>query len=192
MRTNQLAVFFLLPLALIACSGIEVDSEDIAPFAAKHYQYYTWRTAPLVNSGNSTDMLYVVDPVLRREVDQALQKKGYRLDREKAEFSVDYLYASGVRNGEKSQDADNIIPRPVAVPNRQVDQAVVDNAYALGGVKETNNIVLQFNDIRSQQPIWRVVVTEIVEDLNHAHTATMRDGVRSAVQKAMKDLPPVQ
>ena len=79
------------------------------------------------------------------------------------------LQATGLRMGVDSQDASGgIDPIPSARPNRQINQAMVDNANALSGVQETNNIALQFNSVETQQEIWRVLITKIVENTNTA------------------------
>ena len=57
--------------------------------------------------------------------------KGYVLDPARAQFSVDYLYATGLRDGASPGQASNISHIPSATVNRQVDQASVDSAIAL-------------------------------------------------------------
>jgi len=133
--------------------------------------------------------MYIIDPILRSAVDADLSKKGYTLDPERAQFSVDYIYASGLRMGERSGEAYNITPYPSVNPNRQINQAVVDNAYALGGVKETSNIALQFNDITTRKEVWHVIITKIVENVNEVDKAEIRKGVQKGVQAALKTLP---
>jgi hypothetical protein len=74
-------------------------------------------------------------------------------------------------------------------PNRQQNQAVVDNAYALGGIKETNNIALQFNDMSSKQEVWQVIITKIVENVNKIDVEEMKKGLREGVRRALEPLP---
>ena len=192
MRITRTVAVVLLALAVAACSGIETNPGDVDAFAAADYRYYKWRSEPLQNSGNSADPIYLIDPVLRREVDAALQDKGYRLDPERAQFSVDYLYAAGLRIGETSQEATNLTPYPTALPNRQVDQATVDNAYALGGVKETSNIALQFNDEGRREEVWHVVITKIVENANRIDRDALNRDLKKAVAQALRPLPRAQ
>jgi hypothetical protein len=182
----------VLALAMAACSGIETHPDEVDAFAAGDYRYYKWRSEPLQNTGNSADAVYLIDPILRREVDAALQDKGYRFDAERAQFSVDYLYATGLRLGETSQEATNLRPYPTALPNRQVDQATVDNAYALGGVKETSNIALQFNDVGRREAVWQVVITKIVENANRVDRDALNRDLKKAVSQALRPLPRVQ
>ena len=190
MHIAQTLVTALLVLALAACSGIETRPEDTTRFGEKNYQYYTWRSEPLKNPGNSSDRIYLMDPIVRREVDRNLRAKGYLLDPARAQFSVDYLQAPGLRMGEKSEAATNITPYPTVLPNRQVDGAVVDNAHALGGVKETSNIAIQFNDVASKQEIWHVVVTKLVENVNEVDRKNLDATLTKAIAKGLNKLPP--
>ena len=179
-----------LALTLVtACSGIETRPAPIEAFAAGNYTYYRWRSEPMPITSSPEDSMYIIDPILRSAVDADLSKKGYILDPERAQFSVDYIYASGLRMGERSGEAYNITPYPSVNPNRQINQAVVDNAYALGGVKETSNIALQFNDITTRKEVWHVIITKIVENVNEVDKAEIRKGVQKGVQAALKTLP---
>ena len=182
-----------LTLTLVtACSGIETRPAPTETFVAGNYKYYSWRSHPLPNDASSQDPMYIIDPILRSAVNAELGKKGYVLDKERAQFSVDYIYASGLRMGERSAEAYNITPYPSVNPNRQVNQAVVDNAYALGGVRETSNIALQFNDSTSKTEVWHVIITKIVENVNNVDKKEIRRGVEKGVKEALSALPPAQ
>ena len=189
MRITRLPATLLLALVLAACSGVEIEPSETGTFAAGNYRYYKWRSEPLVNTINSSDPIYQVDPVMRREVNAALRGKGYIEDADRAQFSVDYLYATALREGAKSEQATNITLYPSVTPNRQVDQAIVDNANALGGPQETSNIAVQFNDTGSNEQVWRVIITKVVENVNNVDTARLSEVVRKALDKAMRELP---
>ena len=189
MRHLAVLAYTLLLLVLAACSGVQIQHSPSAPFAAGNYRYYAWRTDPLPVATRNSDVVYTVDPVLRREVDAQLQGKGYVLDAERAEFTVDYLYVSGMLQGERSALASNISPIPRILPNRPVDQASVDNAIALGGVKETNNIVLQFNDRTNNREVWQVTLTSIVENANSNDTSRLDDNLQRYLTRALQPLP---
>lgn len=179
-----------LPLLLTACSGIETQPTDTAAFAAAGYKYYTWRSQPLKNTANSSDPLYLLDAMIRREVDAALADKGYVLDAGRARFSVDYLQAPGLLQGVGSWDASGgIDPIPSARPNRQIDQARVDNAHALAGVHETHNIALLFNDTGTRTEIWRVLITKIVENVNETDPEKLAKAVHQGIRKGLSYLP---
>ncbi|RLQ23427.1 DUF4136 domain-containing protein [Seongchinamella sediminis] len=187
MRTLTVLLLFL---AVSACSNVETRPGDTAAFAAGDYRYYSWRSEPLANTRHSADLLYLIDPVVRREVNAALAKLGYVEDPGRAQFNVDYLQAMGLREGVKSQDASGgIDPIPSARPNRQINQAMVDNANALAGVQTTNNIAIQFNDSASQREIWRVVITSIVENSNKVDVDYLERKVSKAVSQAFRPLP---
>jgi len=192
MRSIAILVTLLLTLAVAACSGIETRPAPIDTFVAGNYKYYAWRSDPLPNTANSQDPMYIMDPILRSAMDANLGKKGYVLDKERAQFTVDYIYASGLRMGERSAEAYNISPYPSVNPNRQINQAVVDNAYALGGVKETSNIALQFNDAGSRKEVWHVIITKIVENVNKLDKKEMRSSLQKGVQEALNTLPPAR
>ena len=180
----------LLALGTAACSNVETTPTDTDRFAAGHYRYYAWRNQPLVNTTRSSDPIYLLDPIVRTEVDSALRLKGYILDPQRAQFNVTYRYAMGMRMGEMSQESTNITPYPTAVPNRRVDQAVVDNAIALGGMKETSNLALQFHDQSSNDQVWQVIITKIVENANQrVDPAKFGGNLRKALEQALRPLP---
>lgn len=189
MRTSYSLVLTLLALVVAACSGIETRPAEIDTFAAGSYKYYTWGSEPMVNTTNSQDPMYIMDPILRKNVDRELARKGYVLDAQRAQFSVDYIYAQGLRMGERSEQATTITTYPSVNPNRQLNQAVVDNAYALGGIKETANIALQFNDASSKQEVWQVIITKIVENVNKVDVSEMKESLRDGVRRALGPLP---
>jgi hypothetical protein len=189
MRITTILASGLLPLILAACSGIEIEPAEVDRFAAGNYKYYKWRTEPMQNTSSSSDPIYLMDPIIRREVNARLQNKGYELDKGRAQFSVDYLQAAGMLQGEKSQEASNITPYATVLPNRQVDQAIVDNANALGGVKETSNIAVQFNDVTDNREVWHVIITKIVENVNTVDTANLQKNLTKAIDEALRPLP---
>lgn len=189
MRTTFILASILLSALLTACSSVDIQTSDVEQFAAGNYKYYKWRTAPLPAKSSSADPFYAIDPVMRREVNAGLQARGYVLDNERAQFSVDYLYATGMREGAQSDQASNISPVPSVTPNRRVDQASVDNAIALGGVKETSNILLQFNDMDSNVEVWQVLMTKIVENANRLDSSRLDENLTKSLQRALKPLP---
>lgn len=190
MRALSPAASLLLILALGGCGSIETQHSDIAQFQAKGYTYYKWRSEPLRNTQGSADTLYVMDPIVRREVNANLAEQGYVMDPARAQFSVDYLQATGLREGVSSQDASGgIDPIPSARPHRQVNQAMVDNAHALAGLQTTSNVAIQFNDVATQQEIWRVIITKIVDDANAPDPATVERNLVRGINKGLRPLP---
>ena len=189
MRNTAVLACSLLLLALVACSGVHIQQSPVDQFSAGNYRYYKWRTEPLPQTTRYSAALYALDPVMRGEVDAQLQRRGYVLDQERAQFTVDYQYVSGMLQGERSELASNISPIPRITPNRQVNQASVDNAIALGGVKETDNIVVQFNDRESNRLVWEASMTSIVEDTNSNDTSRLDANLKQFLERAMQPLP---
>jgi hypothetical protein len=190
MRIAPFLVYSLLTVLLGACSGVEIEHSPLEKFSAGHYQYYKWRTEALPTSTRSTDPLYAIDPIVRRDVDAELQSKGYVLDDERAQFTVGYMFSTGMLQGERSELASNISPYPMSTANRRFDQATVDNAIALGGVKETDNIVVRFNDRASNSEVWQVTLMKIVEDVNSTDTSNLEKNLRELLARALRPLPP--
>jgi hypothetical protein len=189
MRITNLLAYGILSLTVLGCSGVEIQPADTNRFIAGNYLYYQWRTEALPSDVRSSDPAYAIDPVMRRDVNADLQSKGYVLNPERAQFTVGYILMNGMVQGATSDLASNISPYPRVTPNRQIDQASVDNAIALGGVKETNNIILQFNDKTSNQEIWHVTLTKIVEDANSVDTSRINDNLTQYLKRALKSLP---
>ena len=189
MRITNILAYGILSLTVLGCSGVEIQPADTDRFIAGNYLYYQWRTDALPSDVRSSDPAYAIDPVMRRDVNADLQSKGYVLNPERAQFTVGYILMNGMVQGATSDLASNISPYPRVTPNRQIDQASVDNAIALGGVKETNNIILQFNDKTSNQEIWHVTLTKIVEDANSVDTSRINDNLTQYLKRALKSLP---
>ncbi|MDG2047728.1 MAG: DUF4136 domain-containing protein [Halioglobus sp.] len=189
MRIKNILAYGLFSLTLLGCSGVEIQPAATDRFVAGDYRYYQWRTDPLPSGVRFSDPAYIIDPVMRREIDTDLKSKGYVLNPEKAQFTVGYILMNGMIQGATSDLASNISPYPSVAPNRQIDQASVDNAIALGGVKETNNIIIQFNNKTDNQEIWRVTLTKIIEDANNIDTSRINKNLTQYLKRALKSLP---
>ena len=189
MRITHILAYTILSLTLAGCSSVEIQPAGTDRFIAGNYVYYNWRTDPLPSDSKSSDPMYAIDPVMRREINADLQSKGYVLNSERAQFTVGYILATGMVQGEPSAQASNISQYATIRPSRLVNQASVDNAIALGGVKETNNILLQFNDKISNKEVWRVTLTKIVENANNVNTSRIDDNLAQYLKRALKSLP---
>lgn len=178
------AVFLL---SVTACSGVETIPEDPARFVATGAKTFAWRSEPLSQDGLSRDPLTAADPVIRESVETRLKELGYRLaPREDADFLVEYFAAAGINDGQIARTASNITPYPSATIGRIADGASVDNAYALGGVKEMGNLLIAFVDPRATEILWRVSISKVVEDTNKINETS----VRRAVRRGLSTLPP--
>ena len=76
MRFSAAAATLLMTLVMAACSTIETRPGDTAAFAAGNFTYYKWRSQPLSNPTGSTDALYLMDPLIRRELDAGIGSCG--------------------------------------------------------------------------------------------------------------------
>lgn len=180
------AVLLCLSLLLGACSGTETIPDDTARFAAGGHSRYAWRSEPLSQSGNSRDLIYQADPVIRASVDERLAELGYRLvDSDSADFLVEYFAAESIGEGQIATSASNVYPYPTATINRLPDGATVDNAYALGGARAFGNLVLVFVEKTSTELLWRVRISKLIEDANRINERA----VRAAVRQGLATLP---
>lgn len=184
---SRIASTLLVSLLLIACSGVETIPDDTAGFVAAGHNSYAWRNEPLVASGFSNNRMYQVDPAIRNAVDQRLAELGYRLvSQDEAGFLVDYVAAAGFNDGQMARGGTNITPLPTGMINRQVNQAEMDNAYALSGLKEMGNVALVFLDNGSQDLIWKVRVSMVVENANEVDTKAVRRAMRQGLETLPK------
>ncbi|MCZ6830222.1 MAG: DUF4136 domain-containing protein [Gammaproteobacteria bacterium] len=189
MNPLKLSAATLAMLLLAACSGMEIEAWEPNQFAAGHYQSYSWRSEPIVNTVGSRDIIYQMDPIMRRETDRALQAKGYRKVEWNGDFTVDYIYAPGLRMGVPGAAASNISPRAGVRPNATMSQAQRDNAIALAGIKETHNLALQFNDGKSRMEVWRGVLTKIAQDVTGDNMDSTGRTIGKGINKLTSTLP---
>jgi len=164
---------------------VEVIPDDTAAFAATKYTRYAWRSEPPSKSGYGTDKLPQTSPAIRASFEEKMAGLGYRkVAKSDAQFLVEYLATAGYNDGLVARQSSNSVLYPSSV-NRQIDGASVDNAYALGGVVETGNLVLIFIDAATSDVLWRVRVSTVVEDTNRVD----EDAVRNAVRRGLSSLP---
>lgn len=180
----------LLACLLAACASVEVDVWDPKEFAAGNFQTFSWRSEPFSSEFYVRDPIYVIDPILREIVDAELAKMGYRLVPRGGDFTIDYIYAPGIRLGAPSDAASFVSPRAGVRPNASISQAERDNAIALAGVKETRNIALQINNGETGREVWRAVITKIVANANQPDRSRTRSTLTTGVRRAFRDLPP--
>lgn len=173
---------------LTACSGVETIPADTGAFAAKGFSRYAWRSEPLTQ-GRARDRFTQADPIIRSSVDARLAELGYsRVEKEEADFLVEYLAGASINAGRIPTTASNVTPYPSAQINRQADGATVDNAYALGGMKEMGNLLLVFVEPGATELLWRVRISKVVEDANRIN----EKAVRRAIRQGLATLPEAQ
>jgi hypothetical protein len=179
---KQLVSSLLVAFALSACSGVEVIPGDTAAFEATGYTQYAWRSEALSQPDYSKDKIYQADPFVRASVEEEMAALGYqRVEKEDAEFLVEYVAAAGFNDSLLPRSATNVGPYNTGTINRLPDGASVDNAYALSGVKETGNIMLVFVDKSTAKPIWQVRISSLIQDTNKVDEGAVRRAVRSGL-----------
>jgi len=176
-----------LMLGMTACSGVEIISDDTTRFAATGSQTFAWRSEPLEPSGLSRDRLAEVDPIIREAVESRLAELGYtRAPRDDADFLVEYFAAAGINDGRLARTASNVTPYPSATIGRIADGATVDNAYALGGMKEMGNLLVAFVDPDATEILWRVRISKVIEDANKVNEGAVRRAIRRGLASVPK------
>ncbi len=181
-------VSLFLILFLSACSGVETRTQETDKFEAGDYNYYKWRSAPLSANTNGDGFIHMIDPIVRKAVDKELAKKGYILNPDQAQFSVDYIYAEGIRTTAASNEVTGA-NYPGIAPSRDIDQASIDNAVALSGVKETSNLGLQFNDVASGKEVWRVLATKVIDRAAADEKEQAEKDIKIAVDRLLRPMP---
>jgi len=188
-RNRRPALLVLALAGLLAaggCGNVETLADDPQRFAASGYTRYAWRRAALPEPRDYRDTRqHALDVSLRDAVDERLGELGYRrVEKDAAEFLIDYVATPGVVDGQLSRNANNVTPLPSGTINRQINQAEVDNAYALAGARTTGNIALLFVT-PDQRRLWSVRLKTLVEDANRVNPAR----VRRAMREGMRSLP---
>ena len=189
MKAIKFSAAALALLTLVACSSIEYEVWEPGQFAAGNYQTYSWRSEPIVNTVGSPDLIYKIDPIVRSEMDRILQAKGFEKIVRNGDFTVDYIYAPGVRAGVAGEATTNVSPRAGVRPNTSISGAERDNAIALSGARATHNLGMQLNDGKTGMEVWRGVLTEIARDMRVEDVKTARRTIRNALSQLTKTLP---
>ncbi|WOJ97587.1 DUF4136 domain-containing protein [Congregibacter brevis] len=185
-RGYLLSPLFALLGTLVACSGAEIIPGDTDLLVASGYTQYGWRSEPLSPTGYSKDKLYQADPAIRSAIEERMKELGYTLvTSSDAEFLIDYIAAAGVNDGLLESTSSNVTPYPSATIGRQIDGASVDNAYALGGAKQTGNLMIVFLDNKTTDLLWQVRVSSLIQDANKVDTSA----VRKAIRQGLSTLP---
>jgi len=169
-----------------ACSGVDITPAATDTFAANQYRLYAWRSEPLSQTSYSKDILAIKSPSIRAGVEEQMAQLGYqRVDRADAEFLVEYFAAPGTNDGQLSHGGSNAMLYGSSV-NRQIDGASASNALALSRPVETGDMQLMFFDALTNEVLWQVQISIVVEDANRID----HEQVRDAVRKGVSALPP--
>ncbi|MEQ8689636.1 MAG: hypothetical protein RIC89_02205 [Pseudomonadales bacterium] len=171
---------------LAACSGVDVTPAATDTFAATSYTRYAWRSEPPTQVSYGKDMRAEKSPSIRSGTEERMAELGYRrVNRSDAEFLIEYFAAPGLNDGQLPHGGSNDMLYGSSV-NRDIDGASASNALALSGPVETGEMQLVFFDAATNEVLWRVQISIVVEDLNRID----HDEVRKAVRKGVSSLPP--
>ena len=171
--------------ALTACGGIDVKPDPIAKFESTGYTRYAWRSAPPANAAYARDLSLRKSASIRKGVNAQLAELGYQLvDKEDAQFVIEYLAATGFNDGQLAYGGSNEGLYGSSI-NRDIDGASADNAQELSGSVQTGEIQIIFLDAQSSNVLWRVGITMVVEDANRID----EDQVQRAVKQGLESVP---
>ena len=149
----------LLSMGLLACTTMQVDTMPADRFAAKGYDSFSWKSDIPTGMSGSLDGFYQLSSTIRAVVMSELDKKGYRYKESGGDFVVSYELRAALEGGTTETAPD--FGATTAVINRNPDQAIIDNTYALSGPREIASLMLLFEDGINLAPTWSASVSQV-------------------------------
>lgn len=190
-RSIWIAAITVLVVLLGGCSSAQVDRADPDTFAAKGYRTYNWNYAQIEPLPSDTSAYATLAPIFREEMNRALANLGYREVAQGGQFVVSVQFKRSLADGVVSieKDPNPVVPRVVL--NRDPDQASLDNAQALAGVRELNSVLIQFDDASDGGLLWAAAVSRVQEtaNVNELDPDQVRRNARQTLRRAMGQLP---
>ncbi len=190
-RSLWIAAISVLVVALGGCSTAQVDRGDPSAFAAKGYRTYNWNYAQVEPLPSDTSAYTTMAPIFREEMNRALANLGYREVEQGGQFVVSLQFKRSLADGVVSieKDPNPVVPRVVL--NRDPDQASLDNAQALAGVRQLNNVLIQFDDASDGGLLWAAAVSRVQEtaNINELDPEQVRRNARQTLRRVMSQLP---
>jgi len=183
----QRGVLGLLSIGLLACTTMQVDTLPTDRFAAKGYQSFSWKSEMPTGMSGSLDSFYQLSSTVRDVVMTELNKKGYRHEEKGGDFVISYELRAALEGGATEAAPD--FSATSSVINRNPDQAIVDNTYALSGPREIASLMLLFEDGTNLAPIWSASVSQVVENRNQPDLEKVRRKLQRGLAKAFRPLP---
>ena len=180
----------LLSMGLLACTTMQVDTMSTDRFAAKEYDSFSWKSDIPTGMSGSLDDFYQLSSTIRAVVMSELDKKGYRYEENGGDFVISYELRASLEGGATEAAPD--FGTNTAVINRNPDQAIVDNTYALSGPREIASLVLLFEDGINLAPTWSASVSQVVENRNQPDLDKVRRKLQRGLAKAFRPLPDVK
>jgi hypothetical protein len=169
---------------------MQVDTMPTDRFAAKGYGSFSWKSNIPTGMSGSLDGFYQLSSTIRDAVMSELDKKGYRYEESGGDFVVSYELRAALEEGTAEPAPD--FSATTAVINRNPDQAIVDNTYALSGPREIASLVLLFEDGINLAPTWSASVSQVVENRNQPDLEKVRRKLERGLAKAFRQLPDVK
>lgn len=178
-------------LLLAGCGTTQIERGDVSAFAAKDYQTYAWNHAAINVRPGDQSPLAIIGPVFREETNARLQSLGYREVAIGGDFVVSLQFKTSIEQGALPKNSPSSGQVPRAVINRSPDPASVDNAQAMAGPREMNNVLLKFDDGTDGGLLWAAAMSRLVEDVNRntIDADEVRRNARNAIRRATSLLP---
>jgi len=177
-------------MGLLACTTMQVDTMPTDRFAAKGYDSFSWKSDIPTGMSGSLDGFYQLSSTIRAVVMSELDKKGYRYEETGGDFVISYELRAALEGGATEAAPD--FGATTSVINRNPDQAIVDNTYALSGPREIASLALLFEDGINLAPTWSASVSQVVENRNQPDLDKVRRKLQRGLAKAFRPLPDVK
>jgi hypothetical protein len=183
----QRGALIVLSMGLLGCTTMQVDTMSADRFKAKGYDSFSWKSEIPTGMSGSLDGFYQLSSTIRAVVMNELDKKGYRYEESGGDFVISYELRAALEGGVTEAAPD--FGTTTSVINRNPDQAIVDNTYALSGPREIASLVLLFEDGVNLAPTWSASVSQVVENRNQPDLEKVRRKLQRGLAKAFRPLP---
>ena len=183
----QRGALIVLSMGLLGCTTMQVDTMSADRFKAKGYDSFSWKSEIPTGMSGSLDGFYQLSSTIRAVVMNELDKKGYRYEESGGDFVISYELRAALE-GVVTEAAPDF-GTTTSVINRNPDQAIVDNTYALSGPREIASLVLLFEDGVNLAPTWSASVSQVVENRNQPDLEKVRRKLQRGLAKAFRPLP---
>ncbi len=185
MRNTYLSILILL-LGLTACSSINVQSKKDKTFDFSSLEHFSWSSLgsdidPRVRPGDGG-----ADDVLRREITQNFEKRGYQFVRpEEAEFLLNYRIEIDRRLDERVLDSG--ADTGAGWGNQNIDEMGYNKKAHATYIMEYSegSLIIEARQVGTNLLLWHgVAMGEIHEEHTDAQKAErMRKAVASVVKR---------
>ncbi len=183
-----LRLLILLPLVLLsACTGMKVEVAEKSLFDASQHQFYAWENTPMVNNSGREEVIFKVDAILRVQVNEQLQRRGYQMaGREQADFLVAYQYLVSL----EADQGGIISPTDEAAAARDLGDDVNNTRiynHPVNPYIQRAKLALELTDPAGKK-LWRAVGQQLVEDESPSDNA-LRQSLTRITGKMFRGFP---